>query len=162
MANSNYSIFVVEQRTGAFGMGFMVSSDGTGASSNQLLQVGYRDDTNITWGQNGNDYNITVTAYSAPIPRIHALVFNSSASTPKTYRINGVTQTLIDSYGSAVASQGLTGFNNATFGLYGTTPNDTYYKGNIGEIIIFSRAVKTEERQSIENYLSKKWKIKIS
>lgn len=162
IANSNYSIFVVEQRSGAFGMGFMVAGTGDGATDNQLLQVGYRDDTNLTWGQLGNDYNIDVDAYSLPTPRIHSMVFNSTASSPKVYYINGTAQTLNDTYGSAVGTQGLTAYDNASFGLYGTAPNDSYYAGNIGEIIIFNRALKTEERRSIEAYLSKKWKIRVS
>jgi len=34
--------------------------------------------------------------------------------------------------------------------------------GNIAELIVFSRALKNEERQSVEGYLSKKWGIKVS
>ena len=34
--------------------------------------------------------------------------------------------------------------------------------GSIGEIIIFDRALNTEERKSIESYLGKKWSIKIN
>jgi prepilin-type N-terminal cleavage/methylation domain-containing protein len=33
------------------------------------------------------------------------------------------------------------------------------FSGNIFEIIIFDRALKNEERQEIESYLSKKWKV---
>ncbi len=36
-----------------------------------------------------------------------------------------------------------------------------FFKGGIGELIIFSRALKTEERVVIEKYLSQKWKIAI-
>ncbi len=40
-----------------------------------------------------------------------------------------------------------------------TSDAAVYFKGYIGEIIIFDRALKKEERQSIENYLGKKWGI---
>ncbi|MBP7709492.1 MAG: LamG domain-containing protein [Rickettsiales bacterium] len=43
-----------------------------------------------------------------------------------------------------------------------TTVMDRYFKGYIGEIIIFDRALKKEERQSIEDYLGKKWGIKMT
>lgn len=36
------------------------------------------------------------------------------------------------------------------------------YKGNIGEVIIFTKALTTAERKSVEQYLSKKWDIKIN
>ncbi len=39
-----------------------------------------------------------------------------------------------------------------------TTP-DFYFNGYIAEIIIFNRALKNEEQESIENYLIKKWGI---
>lgn len=39
---------------------------------------------------------------------------------------------------------------------------DAYYSGKIGEIIIFSRSLKDEERKSVEQYLGKKWGIKVS
>jgi prepilin-type N-terminal cleavage/methylation domain-containing protein len=41
-------------------------------------------------------------------------------------------------------------------------PLPEYLIGQIGEIIIFDRALNTEERRSIELYLGKKWAIKIS
>jgi hypothetical protein len=34
------------------------------------------------------------------------------------------------------------------------------FKGSIGEIIMFARALKSEERISIEGYLKQKWGIK--
>ncbi len=43
----------------------------------------------------------------------------------------------------------------------GGSPMD-YFEGTIGEIIIFSRALKTEERTALEDYLGKKWGIAIS
>jgi prepilin-type N-terminal cleavage/methylation domain-containing protein len=161
LANSNYSVFIVEQRTTGTGdYKYMLASSDNPGVQNQLLQIGYRNDTTLTWGQFANDYDITVASYTSPTPRIHAAVFNSSATSPKIYFINGAQQTL-NVNGSPTASQGLTSYTNATFGFYGTGQN-VYYKGNIGEIIIFNRALKTEERRSIEEYLSKKWKIKIS
>jgi prepilin-type N-terminal cleavage/methylation domain-containing protein len=36
---------------------------------------------------------------------------------------------------------------------------NNYYAGTIGEVIIYSRSLNTEERQSVEKYLGKKWGI---
>ncbi len=37
----------------------------------------------------------------------------------------------------------------------------SYYKGYIGELIVYDRALKKEERQSVESYLGRKWGIKM-
>lgn len=54
---------------------------------------------------------------------------------------------------------------NVTSILLGSTwqasAPSNHWNGDIGEIIIYSRALKTDERQDIEKYLAKKWKIKI-
>ncbi len=161
LANSNYSIFVVEQRTSGTGdYRYMIASSNGSGITNQLLQVGYRNSSTITWGQFANDFNVSVASYNVPIARIHSLVFGSALPTAKSYYLNGAVQTLNNTYGSAVASQGLTSYTNATFGLYGTDQN-VYYQGNIGEIIIFNRALKNEERDAIEDYLGRKWGIRV-
>ncbi len=43
----------------------------------------------------------------------------------------------------------------------GQDGNSSYYKGYIGELIIYDRALKKEERQSVESYLGRKWGIKM-
>jgi hypothetical protein len=45
--------------------------------------------------------------------------------------------------------------------LIGRAANNSNYPGLIGEIIIFDRVLTTEERQSIEQYLQKKWGVLI-
>ena len=42
------------------------------------------------------------------------------------------------------------------------SPYMGYYNGDIAEIIVFSRVLKTEDRKLVEKYLSKKYSIKIS
>lgn len=40
--------------------------------------------------------------------------------------------------------------------------NDRYFKGYIGEIIMYDRVLSTEEITAVQKYLSRKWSIKIS
>ncbi len=47
-------------------------------------------------------------------------------------------------------------------GKDGLSSSPAFFGGSIGELIIFDRALKDEERQSIEDYLGKKWGISIS
>ena len=46
-------------------------------------------------------------------------------------------------------------------GNSGTTALAENFTGSIGEIIVYDRALKREERQSIETYLGKKWGIRM-
>jgi hypothetical protein len=41
------------------------------------------------------------------------------------------------------------------------TTLNAYYSGLIGEVIIFSRSLRAEERQDVEKYLGKKWGIAV-
>lgn len=71
--------------------------------------------------------------------------------------VNGVSR-------GSVASSNRASTSN--FNAIGTTQRGIstpeYLIGQIGEIIIFDRALNAEERRSIELYLGKKWAIKIS
>jgi len=42
------------------------------------------------------------------------------------------------------------------------TGTDDFLEGNLGEVIVYDRSLKKEERQSIEEYLGKKWGIKVA
>jgi prepilin-type N-terminal cleavage/methylation domain-containing protein len=160
LANSNYSIFIVEQRSGSGSFQLMIGGDGA-LNDNEILQIGYRMDDKLTWGQYHNDYDVVVPSYSGGVPRIHSLVFSSTSNPHKTYNINGVAQILDPTEGyMTIPEQGLTAYPNATFGFYG--PENYYYQGNIGEIIIFNRSLEEENLQSIEDYLSRKWEIVIN
>ncbi len=51
---------------------------------------------------------------------------------------------------------------SAEIGRRGGTINAHYFNGHIGEVIVFDRALTTEERTAIDSYLSKKWDIKLN
>ncbi len=54
-------------------------------------------------------------------------------------------------------------YNNGTWnGIAGSTALGGPLNGQIGEIIIFNKALKDSHRKSVEDYLSKKWKIKLT
>lgn len=57
---------------------------------------------------------------------------------------------------------GTSGFLNTTMRIGNACSRTEIMKGFIGELIIFDRALKSEEYRSVESYLAKKWNIKIS
>lgn len=69
---------------------------------------------------------------------------------------NGVNIAQTDTTTSLSASA-----NSLTVGNVATGTDD-FLEGNLGEVIVYDRSLKQEERQSIEEYLSKKWGIRIT
>ncbi len=154
LANTSYTIFVVEQRRVTSMDQYFIG--GSANTTNSNLVLGYRSNTVITQAHYFNDLDITITGLTTPTPVINTFWLSGTSGGGKKYWQNGgVTPDGIGS-GSAHETK-LLSFAGAAISGYGTN-----YNGNIGEIIMFNRALKTEERQSIETYLSKKYNIPIS
>jgi len=59
---------------------------------------------------------------------------------------------------NTIAKSLIVSYNSAYIGRFG----GGYFNGDLGEIIIFSAALKAEELTSIKDYLAKKWGIKVT
>lgn len=146
MNNSSYTIFVLEQRESNKSNNYFIG-DNTNANesvTNQNLTLGYSADGTIKHSQSSdNNYTSSVTNYSQSSgkPRIFSFI-HDKASGKKTY-INGLL---------AAQSSDKSNLTNITSLKIGSG-----YQGQIGELIIFARALNPEERQSVEDYLGKKW-----
>jgi len=144
--NTNYTIFVLEQRESSKSSNYFIgdSSSANESVTNANLTLGYSADGTIKHSQSSdNSYTSSISTYAQSMgkPRVFSFVHDSSAG-KKTY-INGVL---------AASSSNTSNLTNMTSLKIGKS-----YKGQIGEIIIFNRALTTEERQSVEDYLGKKW-----
>ena len=106
----------------------------------------------------GSSYDYMPFADYSPssiTPRIHTFLFNNSIG--KQYTLNGKnTYTHLNQ--SSLQLTPLNSFNNARVGLY----NGIYYVGDLAEIIMFKRSLKTEEVEAIESYLGSKYGIPVS
>lgn len=164
LVNSDYTVIVVEQRRSGSGTyNFFIG--GVTAAQNQNLILGYRTvDTKLTFGTYSNDLDATIAAFSASniIPRIHVFTFSSTSG--KTLHLNGVSQSLAqaaETPQTPVPTAPITAFSGSSIGYYNAGVT-VYYNGDLCEIMMFNRALKTEERRSIESYLSKKWNITVT
>ncbi len=75
--------------------------------------------------------------------------------------VNGVkgNADVVDTTSATVGST----VNNGRLGICARlTSNVGYCNGDVGEAIIFSRALKDEERKAVEKYLGKKWGIRVT
>lgn len=154
LVGSYYTIFIVEQKRVAFSSQTFILNIGTGAFTGCCIIAGYNSDTAVIldkWN-GGVTYTNSTLAYSNPTPRIHTFL---QSSTGAKYWLNGGNTT--DSTSGSTYTLAATGTPYiAKFTCC------TFYNGDLGEIIIYTRALTTEERQAIETYLGQKYSLTIS
>jgi hypothetical protein len=160
---SSYTIFIVEQRKSNNSNLPLIG--GTGSGQNKNMSFGYVSGDRLVFGHRhfcsigncGDTITYTIGNYSQPIPRIHTVVHN--AVNGVSYWLNGGNNA--DVYDSDFTDY-LEEFPSPTIGRNSGQGSSTgYFNGDVGEIIIFNRALKTNERQAVESYLSSKYDIKI-
>jgi len=106
-----------------------------------------------------------------------SLISFSALPSPLTPGLTDNIEIYKNGYPLALITEGAGGYNGAINGAYGagTAPLiigardvqnigkfDSYFSGKVGEIIIFNRAVRNDERKLIEKYLAKKWSLDIN
>ena len=155
LVNTSYTIFVVEQRRSSGNEQYFMGGDS--GSSNEDLVLGYRNNTTMTQAHYYNDLDITVSGYINPKPVINTFWLSTVSGGGKRYWQNGGVNPDESSTGST-HEIALLNYLGAAIGKHQTK----YYTGDIAEIIIFTRALQTEERQAVEDYLSRKYNIVIS
>ena len=144
--NTDYTVFVLEKRQSSSSNNYFLG-DSSIVTANQNLLLGYSADSQVIHSQAGsNSYNSTITGYSTSNkPRMFTFVSDSSGK--RTY-INGVL---------AAQSSDTTQLSGITELAIGKG-----YTGEIGEIAIFTRGLRNEERKSTEDYIGKKWTTKVN
>lgn len=136
---------------------------------------------------NSSDYEVVID-FESPSTNRFSFLINITTGTPRfdfpndstgslsgTGSLFNVTKVITLYKSAATQTIYVNGTSNATQNnALSLTPfignfNVGYYKtgalyvfGSIGEIIIYNRALKAEERQAIERYLGKKWGVTVS
>ncbi len=153
LVNSDYTIFVVEKNGGLTGVSPSYFLSGGDPTTNAALHLGYRTSGVITQAHYSNDMDYTPPSHRMT-PTMHSFWFSTSGG-KKYWNNGGVTAEASASTQTAA----LVSYAGAKIAFYYVS---VYYKGDIAEIIMFSRALSDKDRQAVESYLSKKWAIKIS
>jgi len=137
--------FVVFKPSTAAENGMLLSTTSNNGGRYQVLRYQGNVPTISTW--NGVAFNPTVVALTTP----QIAVLTQNGSTVQIFH-NGA------SLGSATVSN-----ENYKFSQVGELDIDDQapFDGYIAEIIIYNRALKTEERKAIEAYLAKKYAITV-
>lgn len=148
-SDSQYTIFFVSEPIGSPCVCGLLGS-GNYSTANRVNAFRYGPGghlVNIWWGSDFVTSNQTVFGDTP-----HIITFYYDKSFRRVF-VNGSEKASL-----ASSANQSTAVNNTI----GVTNNSEYFNGDIGEIIIFDRALTAEERTSVESYLSKKWTIKIS
>lgn len=146
--NSDYTIIVVEKRSSAGSDNYFIGDKSIDSENHNLL-LGYSTNGTVIHSHTGtNSYTSNVSAYSDSPNSIRIFSFTQSSSAGKKTYING--------YFAAQSSNKnkLSSLTNLTIGKN--------YTGEIGEIIIYSKALSKDERGNVEAYLGKKWGVKVA
>jgi hypothetical protein len=101
----------------------------------------------VYWPQTANLPSNTLTIFTAGYKNIAPRTLTSHVNTNQLISIN-------------IADARTTGIDYNMIGGNAWASNE-FFRGDIGEIIIFNRYLKNDERLDIEKYLAKKWGIKI-
>lgn len=163
--NHDYSIFIIEQRRQDASNQIIGTS--TSPITNTSIEIGYDSSNKIVLSQGGQSANaIKFTpspafgSYDDPIPRLHSFIVSTlrSGSSQGNHYLNGTsTASSATTIGGGFAN--VTSYTTPTIGANHNGTSFGYYGGDIGEIIIFTRALSKLERRSVEDYLLKKWHI---
>ena len=134
------------EKRGASGANYLITS--TASTANDKLALGYSNDSTVSHSQSGVAYDSTVSGYASSSGKPKIFTFVSDSTSGKKIYING---TLVNQSANNAQVSGITSLDIGK-----------NYNGEIGEIAIFTRALKGEERKSIEDYIGKKWTTKIT
>jgi hypothetical protein len=147
LAGSDYSIFAIEKRRSDKTDNFFFGTSGS-PTINETLNIGYSSDTSLRFSQSDTNLDVETEAFSDNTSIMHSFIFSQSEG--RSYYKNSGTR-----HHSSEAKTALTSNNNAAIGR----SDVNYYDGDLGEIIIFNRALSVADKEEVEAYLSKKWNI---
>ncbi len=163
--NKEYSIFIVDKKdsTGTFPYLFFGPAVATTAE-NDAIAIGYDSSSKglYSHGSSSAYYNMNLSKIdSNDRVTLHSFIGafdNNLLTTFVSHRLyDSIASTSLSSVGSPAFLK-VTNGEQYFIGAGRAESTLTHYKGDIGEIIIFERALKANERKSVEQYLMDKWK----
>lgn len=106
-----------------------------------------------------DNWGVTNTSYATTSPYIISIVDNAATLTTYVNGVNDMASTLniVTSGTSRIYDMRIGGWHDGT-----SMVASRYLAGGIGELIIFDRGLKNEERKAVEKYLGQKWGLKVS
>jgi type II secretory pathway pseudopilin PulG len=151
----DYTIFIVEQKRSTTATQRFLNFGGVSGTN----AFGYSTNTAVQGSTGAHTVTVPALVGTGYVSRIITFLTDSTVTNGRKAFVNGGG----DGTGvsSATPISGITGTNTGIIGA-DTSAGANPYTGYISEIIIFSRALKADERNDIQDYLSKKYGIKVT
>lgn len=160
LVGTDFTIFIVEKRLTSSNRRFL---GGSSSTRNQRLVLGYADTDTLGFSFYSNSQNTDVDAYSSTDPHVIDTFTHNGTQSERSLHRNGTNFPLSDSSAEVDLDQHLEAYPDAVLGAYeNSSPSSYAFNGYIGEFIVFTRALKTAERQAVEAYLGKKWGLDVA
>jgi hypothetical protein len=143
LANTAYTVFVVEKVTGS--VSGALFGDSGGAGDNKALHTTYLSTSSLRFGYYANDLDVTVTGTN--VTRIWT--FNQPSTANRNIRLNGA---LIGTHTNSTKLGALVSLN--LWGIWGYPGG---YTGNFYEFIVVLGEPTLAQQEQVEGYLASKW-----
>jgi len=169
--DKNYSMFVVFRADGTKNKTKSILTEISGATraADEVASLGFWGDSsnagnpgfisNISTKNNNFLVNTTISDSTDYVlgAVVDLPVSGSASSTSVKVFLNSITESSL----TTGATYGNISVGGAKFSVGSNTSSDEFFTGLIAEVIIFDRALKKEEYESVMKYLGKKYNVKI-
>ncbi|MEW5798839.1 MAG: GLUG motif-containing protein [Bacteroidota bacterium] len=145
LVGTNYTIFVVEARSSNKTNNYCIG--GSTTVLNSAIHLGYRNDSTVTFAQYANDLDVSVPKYT------------SQEFTVYTFQLSSAGHAIYNNAGLLASNSNTNPFVSLNDISVGRSFGTAYYGGDIAEVIIYSSALSSNNRNTIENYLLQKYNI---
>lgn len=151
--NSRYTIFTVLKRANTSGNQYFLGAQQLSSNS---INMGFRTNTRLRFSHNAATTESTVVGFqgTAEVPRLIMMEHTGTAPRALSEVNDGttVTSSVFNLLNYPVTTQGRIGRGNSTSG----------FTGQIAEVIIYNRALTTNEKRQVQSYLAVKYGITIN
>jgi hypothetical protein len=152
LQGSPYTIIAVASRYSDKSENYFMGTHFGGSGTDMALHVGWSDDSDFYLGQFGDDLSASVTTNTAtgwqPVLATSLLATDAGHAIylSGTLAASNTSVSTLQAADSGILGRG-----------YATTPDNTYFVGGLGEIIVYDTALSDTDRQSVEAYLQARW-----
>lgn len=144
--NTSFTIFYVATKTTKTNTSMVFGGSSTGIRSNFALGYIAPNTYRVVYGQ--DDQNAVVPTVAPGDPELYVITYDITDNS-REIRRNGLT------VGIGASNGPLTNMTDQTLGKY----LSTYGQFDLGEIVIYNRALESYERTQVERDLASKWTI---
>ncbi len=153
-----YCIFAVEGRSSNKGgdpNGNYFFGNADNGNQDSALQIGYQQNTNFRLAQWADDLNYPVAGFTTQMFNLWSLE-NDTVTGRGIYLFgNLVSSDNVINPLTGNLALGHVGSGYSPGGSYGT--DNTYYDGDLAEIVVYNSALPYSDRMQVESYLTDKW-----